>query len=382
MCYMVTSIDDVRNLVAAARGLSGLVDLDALTTRAGRRMHALIGLDIAAISVVVRPDELSVASVEGLPEAQVGARSPRGRGLGWRAFELDDTPTASLPDSTLDDPLAAAAAQAGIRHLMACPVEFGGAPLGALYVGTRTENQPDLRVAALLWEFAASLGPLMSTALRVRKAGESAVLTERARIAHQLHDTAEQLLFGISLSAEQIRESVDDPAEIIVLSKRIEHDAAEVSQRLRGAMHTLLPPRDALVVAVRHDVERFSARSRIAAEAVVLGTPVASPDHVDEVVASVVSEGLHNVERHSDASSVMVTLTYRPLGLAVLIQDDGRGLPQPPATIAAGLPGKSRGLGLSSLRQRVRALGGTLDLRNGEDGGASLLVTLPLPDQP
>ncbi|MGE0299270.1 MAG: ATP-binding protein, partial [Pseudonocardia sp.] len=86
--------------------------------------------------------------------------------------------------------------------------------------------------------------------------------------------------------------------------------------------------------------------------------------------------GLHNVERHAAASSVSVTLTYRPLDLALLVQDDGVGLHElPPIT---PLPGKAPGLGIPGLRQRVRALGGDLSLCNGEDGGASLLITCPL----
>jgi signal transduction histidine kinase len=413
MCYTVKSIDDVRNLVAAARGLAGLIDLDTLTSRACRQVCELVGADIAIVSVCRRPDVLELAATDGLDRPSVAVEQVRSRGLGWLAVELDDTPSvrmlgservledtpATVLDQSLlaeleDDPVMALAAAHGSHRLTACPVTFGGTPLAALFVGHRTEEPVTARAAELLWEFSASLAPLMVTALTANRAGEIAAQQERARIAQQLHDTAGKMLFTISLTAQGLREAFASPEAretvegaasppgrvdfetVLAATKRIEHEAAEASMYLRQAMHTLLPADDALVVGLRRDVESFARRSAIPAETVILGTPVTASDAVDETVLLAVREGLHNVERHASASSVSVTLTYRPLDLAVMVQDDGVGLAEVP-TITP-LPGKAAGLGIPSLTQRVRALGGELCLRNGEDGGAGLLVTLPL----
>lgn len=400
MCYTVKSIDDVRSLVAAARGLAGLVDLEALVSRACRQLYELVGEDVAVISVCDRPDLLTVAAAHGLVVAPGSSGSPRGEGLGWLAFDLDDTPSVVIgpdgqitvedtPAAVLDrglsdrlhaDPLLQVAAQAGIRRMIACPVDFGGAALGCLFLARRSDDPFDMRVPELLWEFAASLAPLMVTALTAARAGEIAVQEERARIAQHLHDTAGQMLFTISLSAQDLRERAserDIDAEMVLdTAKRIEFDAAQASAVLRQAMHTLLPPGEALPVTVRRDVAAFSRRSGVAAETIVLGTPVDTSDLLDDTVVRAVHEGLHNVERHAHASTVSVTLSYRPLDIAVFIQDDGCGLSElPPIT---PLPGKGRGLGIPGLQQRVRAAGGQLSLRNGEDGGAGLLVSLPL----
>jgi signal transduction histidine kinase len=220
----------------------------------------------------------------------------------------------------------------------------------------------------------------MVTAITAARAGEIAVQEERARIAQHLHDTAGQILFTISLSAQDLRERAAadalDAGAVAEGVKRIEYEAAQASAVLRQTMHSLLPAGEALPVTLRRDVATFSRRSGIPAEAIVLGTPVETTDLIDDTIVTVVREGLHNVERHAGASTVSVTLTYRPLDMAVLIQDDGRGLSRVP-TITP-LPGKARGLGIPGLQQRVRAAGGELDLHNGEDGGTVLLVSLPL----
>lgn len=400
MCYTVKSIDDVRRLVAAARGLAGLVDLDALVSRACRQLRGLVGEDVAVISVCEHPDLLTVCSAEGLAVPRTIPDSRRGEGLGWLAVRLDDTPAVVLdadgpvrledtPAAELDqallaavgdDPLLRVAARAGVRRTMACPIEFGGATLGCLFVARTADTPFDTRVPELLWEFAASLAPLMVTAITAARAGEIAVQEERARIAQHLHDTAGQMLFTISLTAQDLRERAAsgalDPAGVAAGTERIEFEAAQASAVLRQAMHTLLPPGEALPVTLRRDVASFSRRSGIAAEAIVLGAPVETSDLVDDTIVAVVREGLHNVERHARASTVSVTLTYRPLDVAVLIQDDGRGLSRVPAITP--LPGKARGLGIPGLHQRVRAAGGELSLRAGEDGGTGLLVSLPL----
>lgn len=410
MCYTVKSIDDVRSLVAAARGLAGLVDLDTLASRACRETRALLDVDFALISACRQSDLLELVAADGLEIPSAAAEQRRGRGLGWLAADLDDTPTVRIdepcrvledtPTGPLDqslvcrlehDPVIAIVTSHGARFLTACPIRFGGITVGCLFVARRTDEADQRRTAELLWELAASIAPLMMRAVSARRAGEVAVVQERATIAQHLHDTAGQALFTISLAAQGLRESltvaayprtaecVDQTIDIVAAAdtvKRIEHAAAEASTYLREAMHTLLPPSEALDVGLRREVQAFKRRSRIPAETIILGTPVATSDSVDETILLVVREGLNNIERHANASSVSVTLSYRPEDVVVLVQDDGDGLANTP--VATALPGKIAALGIPNLRHRVEAHAGQLCLSDSEDGGTGLLVTLPL----
>src|SRR3979490_2746856 len=110
MCYTVKSIDDVRNLVLATRGLSGLSDLPALVTKACRRMFDLIAADLAAIAIYDGEDTLILGAAEGTPVPLAGTRLPRGSGLGWRALERSmptTTGNCATDDEHLHDLVAA-----------------------------------------------------------------------------------------------------------------------------------------------------------------------------------------------------------------------------------------------------------------------------------
>ena len=87
MCYTVKSIDDVRNLVVATRGLSGLSDVPSLITKACRRMFDLVGADMVAVALHDGADTLVVGASEGVSADLTGIRLPEGAGLGWRALQ-------------------------------------------------------------------------------------------------------------------------------------------------------------------------------------------------------------------------------------------------------------------------------------------------------
>ena len=382
MCYTVRSIDDVRNLVIATRGLSGLCDLPALVTKACGRMFDLIGADVAAIAIYDGEDTLILGAAEGSTAPLVGIRLPRGSGLGWRALERSmptTTGNCAADDEHLDDLVELLIAD-HIRGLAAVPIEFGGNWLGVMYAGMRGRRVSP-RTTLLMNEFGASLAPLIVTAVRADRAGQLAVEEDRQRIAQQLHDTAGQLLFKISMSAKEIQQTAAaDPETATRSARSIEADAAEASAYLREAMHSLMPSAGALSVTMRRDVATFAARTGIATEVVTLGTPAPAKPELEAVLLSTLREALHNIEKHAGASAVLVSLAYQPHQLVLAVEDDGKGLP---ADFELNpVPGRRSGLGIPGLLQKVNGTGGVLRLATNDDGGTSLRVTTPLVDCP
>lgn len=381
MCYSVKSIDDVRRLVVATRGLAGLSDAPALITRACRRMFDLVGADMVAIALYDGADTLVVGAGEGTGPNLCGIRLPRDTGIGWRALErsMPSTTGNCAADAEHLDDLVEAVIGEGIRGLAAVPLTFNDNWLGVLYAGMRGRRVSP-RTTLLMNEFGASLAPLLVTAVRADRAGRLAVEEERQRIAQQLHDTAGQLLFRISLSAREIQQCVGaDPETASEAARSIESAAAEVSTYLREAMHSLLPAADALPVTMRRDAATFSARTGITTEVVTLGSPVQAGPEFEGVLVSALREGLHNVEKHAAAGAVLVSLAYQSHQLSLAIEDDGKGLPE-----GFGLnpvPGREAGLGIPGLLQRVAGAGGVLRLNRNDDGGTSLRVTVPLVDR-
>jgi signal transduction histidine kinase len=378
MCYTVESIDDVRNLVLATRGLSGLADLPGLLAKACKRMHALIGADLAAIAIYDGADALVIGAAEGAIGDLVGITLPRSSSLGWRALERSMPVTtgncAADPDST--DDLVDAIIGDDIRGLAAVPIEFGGNWLGVMYAGMRGRRVSP-RVTLLMNEFGASLAPLIVTAARAGREGRLAVEEERQRIAQQLHDTAGQILFKIAMSAQQLQQTPQADPEVVARSAReIEADAAEASAYLREAMHNLMPTADALPVTIRRDATMFATRTGNAIEVVTLGTPAPAKAEIEGVLLSVVREALHNIEKHAGASAVFVSVAYQAREIALAVSDDGKGLPVDFELNA--VPGRRSGLGIPGMLQKVQGVGGTLRLEANDDGGTSLRVVIPI----
>jgi signal transduction histidine kinase len=383
MCYTVKSIDDVRSLVVATRGLSGLSDLSALVTKGCKRMFDLIGADMAAIAIYDGKDTLVLGAADGAAAARLrGIRLPRGAGLGWRALarSMPATTGDCAADTAHLDDVADAVVSDEIQGLAAVPLEFGGNWLGVMYAGMRGRRVSP-RTTLLMNEFGASLAPLMVTAARAEHAGQLAVEEERQRIAQQLHDTAGQLLFQISISAKEIQAcAAVDPETAARSARTIEADAAEASAYLREAMHSLMPPTQALAVTVRRDVATFATRTGIATEVVTLGAPAPAKPELEAVLLCALREGLHNVEKHAGAEAVLVSIAYQSHQLVLAIEDDGKGLPHD--LDLNPVPGLDAGLGIAGLLQKVTGAGGTLRLTANDDGGTSLRVTIPVVDCP
>jgi signal transduction histidine kinase len=103
----------------------------------------------------------------------------------------------------------------------------------------------------------------------------------------------------------------------------------------------------------------------------VTGDESAVPAHLHQEVFLVLREGLRNAFRHAGASVVRVRMRVQPTVVLATLEDDGRGL--------RGADADTDGYGIVSMRQRVRALGGRLLISDGESGGTTLQIEVPLP---
>jgi signal transduction histidine kinase len=91
---------------------------------------------------------------------------------------------------------------------------------------------------------------------------------------------------------------------------------------------------------------------------------------VDLAALRIVQEAVANVRRHAGASRCTVVIERVPGELRLRIEDDGRGIP----------PRLQRGIGLTSIRDRARELGGSATIGSSPDGGACIVVRLPFVD--
>jgi signal transduction histidine kinase len=202
---------------------------------------------------------------------------------------------------------------------------------------------------------------------------------ERRRIARQLHDTTAQNLAAIRLNLAIVRRSVDT-ANLKVLQSLDESLALtdESIGEVRTLAYLLHPPmieEAGLLVTLRWFAQGFEARSGIR---VTLDFPeVLSrlPLEMETAIFRIVQEGLNNIQRHSGSTVANIRIERPPDVLRLQIEDEGQGLPlhlrgDDVVTAAAGV-------GIASIRERVRELGGTMTVQSSDDGTV-LSVTLPL----
>lgn len=184
---------------------------------------------------------------------------------------------------------------------------------------------------------------------------ELAILEERNRLARDLHDSVKQQVFAISMLVNSARGMLRGDIER-AQSCLEETDASvqRVQQELTALVQALRPSalgEKGLVVAVRELATQWSRQSGIAIQVRVQGEASLSI-MVEEALFRIVQEALANVARHSQATRVEIALTCKRDLFKLCIGDNGQGFE------AVRVQGK--GIGLLSMQERMRSLGGLL----------------------
>lgn len=197
---------------------------------------------------------------------------------------------------------------------------------------------------------------------------ELAVAEERARMARDMHDSIGHHLTVIKMGLEnadrfrrrrpeaawdEVNQSKQQAAQALAETRRwvralrpLDLEGRLGSEALEGLARSF----DGTGVAVNFEME---------------GAEAALDADVELVLYRVLQEGLTNVLRHAQATTVRVRLAFRDARVTLAIGDDGQGTDA------------EQGFGLTSLRERAAALGGTLEARNAPGGGFELRVDLP-----
>jgi signal transduction histidine kinase len=262
--------------------------------------------------------------------------------------------------------------QAFLTNLLA---SAGLAALIAAFVSA-ISRQSEQRRAALA-ELAATRAELAEAS---RQAG---VVTERARLARELHDTVAQGFVSVVTQLESAEQALETGEGAGVAQARTSvHKARETArtslEELRRSVRALRPDlleTASLPQALAELVRRWSTGSTVAAELRTTGQAV--PLHPDAELALLRSaqEALTNISRHARASRVVVTLSYLEDVVSLDVDDDGVGF-VPPNEPAARVRADG-GFGLIGMRERLTAAGGTLAIESSPGHGTTIAASVP-----
>ena len=201
---------------------------------------------------------------------------------------------------------------------------------------------------------------------------------ERERIAGALHDRIEQEIFALGIRLTSILEDPSIEPNVAEELRALRQLSITASNEIRKAIFALSSPRrdgSSLADDLRSMLSELERETGIHAHLSVSEVASRDIEQVDDLVRVVVAEILTNVRRHAGARMVLVSLRYDPQTLDLVIQDDGSGAPE---ALLRSFQDSYLHFGLRHIRQLVIDRRGEFVVKNGEEGGLVVKVTLPL----
>ncbi len=274
-----------------------------------------------------------------------------------------------------------------MRSFLGVPILARDQVIGAFYLTDKECAQAfDASDQELIELLAAHASIAITNARLYERSRELSIVSERNRLALELHDVVSQKLFSLMLTADAAAIQLErDPAAARVQLERLRELACEALEELRSLILGLRPAeleRDGLEGALAKEIEMLRRVHGVEIELISGGAPgggasggVGSDGGEgdgarDFAVLRIVHEALHNALRHARAERIEVRLEHRAGALVVQISDDGTGFEPGRGEL------RSRHLGLTSMEERARELGGRLEIRSSPGAGTTVRLVL------
>jgi signal transduction histidine kinase len=365
------AVSDAVLAVAAQRSV------DEVLQQLVHRARELGGARYAALGIPDDAGGFSRFLVSGMSDREIAALGPLPRTHGLLGAMLQTAAPYRTEDIHADPRFRGwwPAGHPDMRSFLGVPIVAPEGVIGAFYLtdkeGADAFADADQELIELL---AAHAAIAITNARLYEHSRELSTVSERNRLALELHDAVSQKLFSLVLTAEAAGTLLDrDAGAARAQVERLGRLAREALDELRALVLELRPPdleRDGLGGTLRKHVETVRRLHGAGVEcdvdaALTLGA------EADREVLRVAQEALHNALRHSGAPRVAVSLHAREGRLALEVRDDGAGFdPDDPDL-------RSRHLGLTSMEERAARLGGTLSIRSSPGEGTAVLLEIP-----
>jgi signal transduction histidine kinase len=266
---------------------------------------------------------------------------------------------------------------ADIGPTLEVPIASPDGPLGDIWLGRRSGAAFTNRDRQFLGTLS-NLASIAITSARMREGErQGAIVTERERIAREMHDSLAQIL-GVThlrLVALESRSEIaaaprvlTELADLATLTEEAYRDVREAILGLREAGGV---DRD-FIDSLRAYLEKYSYQCGIPATLETsLDEELSLPPRSELQIIRVVQEALTNVRKHGSATAITVRIGDGPEGTTIVIEDDGHGF-----DVAATLLG-GEGFGLHTMRERMELVGGTLTIDSAPGSGTRIIATMP-----
>jgi signal transduction histidine kinase len=366
--------DDVFEQVSAVvLAVSSQLSVRDVLGKIVRAARSLADARYAALGVPGEGDSFAEFVVDGLTAREQAAIGPLPRQHGMLAVMLREGKPLRLADIRKDPRFWGwPAAHPELTDVLGVPIRNGDDALGFIFAANKMVpggfTERDERVVSL---FAAHAAIALTNARLYENGRELSVLQERARLARELHDAVSQKLFSVRAKARAAAILVGrDPGRAIDEIGSVAELAGQAHAELRAVIDGLTPPELAaggLVGSLR--AYAVLAGSTHGTNVAIRAGDLPSLDpQQDTAIYRIAQEAIGNALRHSGAGHVTVNLAGRQRTVVLEVSDDGAGFD--PAAPQAGL-------GLTSMRERARSVGGKLTITSAAGTGTKVRLSVP-----
>ncbi|HKO28809.1 MAG TPA: GAF domain-containing sensor histidine kinase [Solirubrobacteraceae bacterium] len=366
----------------AVLGVAANLSVDEVLQKLVDAARELAGARYAALGIPDGAGGFRRFLVTGMSDELIASMGPLPRTHGMLGAMLEQR-SSYRTDDIHDDPRFRGwwpRQHPDMRSFLGVPITApGGAVLGAFYLTEKADADVfDAEDQALIELLAAHASIAITNARLYEQSRELSILSERNRLALELHDVVSQKLFSVMLTAEAAATQMDrDLIAARAQLERLRELAGEALEELRSLILGLRPPeleRDGLAGTLRKEVEMVArthgAHIELTIEPGLPGDGDSDDPDRELALLRIAHEALHNAVRHAKADHVTVRLAGENGKLVVEVSDDGVGFDPRAADV------RSRHLGLTSMEERARELHGRLKIRSAPGQGTTVRVEL------
>ncbi|TDM03544.1 GAF domain-containing sensor histidine kinase [Macrococcus hajekii] len=241
----------------------------------------------------------------------------------------------------------------GITHHATVPLQSGLEKFGLLNVATPDKETYSPEELDLLESVAFQIGSAIKRIVLTEKEREIALTNERNRLARDLHDSVNQMLFSLKLTAHAAGAQAEDERARIAFSI-IEETSQNAVNEMRALIWQLKPIglEEGLAQAIRQYAQVLGLKITVHVEGLV------QFDNKEETtIFRIVQEALNNIRKHAETEEAVISISSE----RIMIEDRGKGFI---VTSATQLPTH----GIGNMQQRAESIGGKLKIASSEEG--------------
>ncbi|MGC2190740.1 MAG: histidine kinase [Candidatus Dormiibacterota bacterium] len=347
--------EELATLNSVSADLSRSLVLSDVATSAADRLRQL--WNVSEVSVYLLDGTLS-DGIRLVGRAVDGDRQPE-PGSSELALALEQSQQSPATPVQVDD-------------LVVVPLLVTGTHVG--YLVLRQDQVPGQRQVEMLEVVGGQLALALRNAQLFADTQEMATLNERNRIAREIHDTLAQGLAGIVVQLQAAEAWLDrEPGRARQAVDQATDLARSSLQEARRSVWDLRPKelqRSDLVAAIREELDRGQEHSAVIGKLEVRGSVPSLSPPAEVAAFRIAKESFANALHHGHPTTIEVTVASEGANLVLEVRDDGTGFD-------LSAPSRQGAFGITSMRERAAACGGTLELISWPGRGTTVVLRLP-----